>query len=182
MLAGAALAVGVSAAAVAGFNPLVLTYLHGASQPAIETMCGPGGVLREIFGMQYGWLQFVPTAAGMAWLPIHWRRHRRNWDWMEQTPLLIMASLALAPYNWAHDFVLALPAVIAVAVRVYHRPSEWLSTAALYLGVQLIIFAYLQDVPKPMQSLGCTLWLAFYVYVTRPAAVPSDASLVAEPA
>jgi hypothetical protein len=162
MLAGAAVAVGLSTAAVAGFNPLVLAYLHGSTQPAIETLCGVGGVLREMFGMQHGWLQFVPTAVGFVWLAVHWGRHRHAWHWEQQAPVLLLASLAAAPYSWAHDYVLALPTIIALSVKLYKSTSDWVLPAAMYLAVQIVIFAYLQDAPKPVQSLGCVLWLVLY--------------------
>jgi hypothetical protein len=183
LLTGAAVACAVSAASVVCFDPKVLAYLHGSAQSAIETQCGIGGVLRDSFGMQHGWLQFVPTVMGMLWFSVHWRRHRHAWDWQEQIPLLLLVSLVTAPYSWAHDFVLALPALMALGVKLCGTDSDWTVAAALYGAVQLIIFAYLQDAPKPWQSLACTLWLVLYL-VALPTAAATDATadLVQQPA
>jgi hypothetical protein len=173
LLAGAAIAYAVSAVAVIDFDPRVLGYLHSSAQSAIETQCGVGGVLRELFGMQHGWLQFVPTLAGAAWLFRHWQRHRLSWRWEDQAPLLILVSLSTAPYSWAHDFVLALPALIGLAVKLYDSASDWTVAAALYVAAQLVIFAYLQDAPKPWQSLACALWLVVYL-VALPTAAATE--------
>jgi hypothetical protein len=161
LLAGAAGAFGASAAAAIAVNPHALGYFQSA-HPALDISCGVGGVLRELFGIQHAWLQFVPTIAGAVWLAAHWQRNRRAWRWDEQMPMVLLVSLCTAPYSWAHDFVLALPAILALAVRLYRTGSDWVLASTMYLVAQLIIFAYLQDAPKPWQSLACMLWLAVY--------------------
>jgi hypothetical protein len=173
LLGGTVVACVVSAAAVVGFDPGVLAWLHGSAQTAVEIQCGIGGLLRDVFGMQYGWLQFVPTVLGAVWFSMHWRRHRHAWKWEEQVPLLLLVSLVMAPYSWAHDFVLALPALIALAVKLYDSGSDWTIAAALYATTELVIFAYLQEAPKPWQSLACALWLVMYL-VALPTAAPTE--------
>jgi hypothetical protein len=90
--------------------------------------------------------------------------------------LLLLVSLVMAPYSWAHDFVLALPALIALAVKLYDSGSDWTVAAALYGAAQIIIFAYLQDAPKPWQSLACALWLVVYL-VALPTAPGAEATV-----
>jgi hypothetical protein len=175
LLAGAAGAFAAVTAAALSINPLALGYFQSA-HPALDISCGVGGVLREVFGMEHRWLQFLPTGAGAVWLAIHWRRHRHAWQWEEQVPLLLLVSLVMAPYSWAHDFVLALPALIALAVKLYDSGSDWTVAAALYGAAQIIIFAYLQDAPKPWQSLACALWLVVYL-VALPTAADTEATV-----
>ncbi|MBA4062690.1 MAG: hypothetical protein C0501_03090 [Isosphaera sp.] len=72
-----------------------------------------GTVLRLGLGEGRFGLQFLPVAAGLAWFAWHWSRHRRDWDWGEQLPLLLLVSFVTAPYGaWPFDMVLLLPAAV----------------------------------------------------------------------
>ncbi len=130
LLTGAA-ALGVAIAC----NPSVLAQYHDAlAHRPPEQWVSPtaGALLRLVFGEGHFWLQFVPTLAGLAWFVPHWLRHRRSWDWAEQTPLLIMVSLLTASYGaWPFDLVVLLLPLLAVAVRVALRPSPVLLGTAL---------------------------------------------------
>lgn len=64
------------------------------------------------------WVQFVPMSAGLIWFAWHWMKHRREWDWVEQTPILILVSFVTAPYGaWHFDLVLLL-------VPILHRAAK----------------------------------------------------------
>jgi hypothetical protein len=77
-----------------------------------------GTVLRLAFGEGRFGLQFLPVAAGLGWFARHWARHRRDWDWGEQFPLLLLVSFVTAPYGaWPFDMVLLLPAAVRLAAR-----------------------------------------------------------------
>ena len=109
------------------------------SSAAMDLSGGVGGVLRSIFGMQHRWLQFLPTAIGTAWFARYWIRNRLRWTWEEHLPLLLLVSLGTAPNARADDYILALPAFIALAVAISRTRTDWLIASGLYLVVQYFI-------------------------------------------
>ena len=155
------LVMGLSLATVA-YNRTVLDYFGGTVPGALNAPCGVGGFLRSLFGVQHVWLQFSPCVAGMAWLGFDWIRHRRAWNWEERLPLLLLVSIGSAAYFWKHDFVLALPALIALAVRI-KRPQIWLAATAGYALVQFVILCANTTVHECVASL---LWIVLYGVVT----------------
>ncbi|HEX9201422.1 MAG TPA: glycosyltransferase family 87 protein [Acidobacteriaceae bacterium] len=144
------------------FNRNVLGYFHGTLHAAMDTSCGVGGVLRATFGMEHMWLQFLPTAVGTAWFARYWMRHRHEWTWEEHLPLVLLVSLCTAPYFWAHDFVLAMPALAALAVRMSRTRTDWLVPSALYLVVQIVIFTEAELLSKAWMATASLLWLVLY--------------------
>ena len=76
-----------------------------------------GGVAARRFGWQKSWLQFLPSALGLAWFAFYWPRVRRAWRWEEQMPLLLLVSLLTTAYGWPFDLVILLPAVIQITRR-----------------------------------------------------------------
>jgi hypothetical protein len=157
-------AVGISLAAIA-FNRNVLGYFHETLQAAVDTPCGVGGALRAIFGVQHVWLQFLPSAAGAAWFAWYWMRHRAAWTWEERLPLLLLVSIGTAPYFGAHDFMLGLPAMVALAVQV-GRARAWVLAGAAYLLVQIIIMNTDDGSTKAWIASVSLLWVVLYQAVT----------------
>jgi hypothetical protein len=139
----------------------ILHYLHDVYGPAIETQCGAGGALRMIFGTQYRWLQYVPCIFGGLWFIRYWNRNRRHWDWTTHLPLLLIVSVASSPYFWFHDFTLALPAFVALALRgLWHS----VGAAVLWLLVQAAIIV--APGGKPGQAVASLLWIGFWILVS----------------
>jgi hypothetical protein len=103
-----------------------------------------GAVLRAAFGRERFWLQFLPPLVGVAWLVPYWLRHRCDWDWQEQLPLLLLVSLLTTSYGaWAFDLVvLLLPVLRSAAVlgRAGQRPVA-LAALAGYLAVNALALA-----------------------------------------
>lgn len=155
------LAIGLSLAAVV-YNRNVLGYFRGTVPGALAAPCGVGGLLRSVLGVQHVWLQFVPCVAGMTWFAFYWLRYRREWAWQERLPLLLLVSIGSAAYFWKHDFVLAIPALIAVAARIT-RPQIWLAATACYALVQFAILSANTTVDECVASL---LWIVLYGLVT----------------
>jgi hypothetical protein len=94
-----------------------------------------GMALRLAFDREEFRLQFIPPVAGLVWLAFHWARHRRNWQWGEQLPLVILVSLLTAAYGaWAFDLVLLLVPAIAVAV----APRRPRLALALHVAINVI--------------------------------------------
>lgn len=146
------------------FNHNVLGYFRDTPQAALDTSCGVGGVLRSLFGMQLVWLQFLPTMIGAVWFAFDWKKHRKAWSWEERIPLLLLVSIATAPYAWAHDYILALPAFVALTVALSKTRTDWLIPSGLYLVVQMVISI---GVTKAWLATLSLLWLVLYCAVTR---------------
>jgi hypothetical protein len=158
MLGGALLSFGAASVAAFAYNPNSRDYFHRSFDSAIEISCGAGGILRSIFGFQHVWLQFLPSALGALWLLYYWTKHRDQWDWRVHLPLVLLVSVGSAPYYWYHDFILVLPAVIALAVRGSYR--NFLALVA-YLSVQSLIVASF-GLSEVWASFASILWIAFY--------------------
>jgi hypothetical protein len=84
-----------------------------------------GTLLRHILGLERTYLQFLPALVGLTWVFVHWRKYRDTWDWPEQTPLLLAASLNSAFYVWANDFILLLPIIIQTLVIFWNQRGEY---------------------------------------------------------
>jgi hypothetical protein len=161
-VSAAAVCAGTTAAAIA-FNRNVLGYFRGTLSTAMETYCGVGGVLRSIFGVEHGWLQFAPMAVGLGWFAWYWRRHGGQWSWEKNLPLVLLVSICSSPYLWAHDFVVAMPALIALMVTVERDSRRWLMAAAMYLLTQKAIFQVGAVISNPWMARFGLLWLGLYV-------------------
>jgi hypothetical protein len=81
-----------------------------------------GTWLRVLFGLERGWLQFVPLLVGLfgfgLWL---WRR-RGPWCWQDVTSPLLLASALTTPYGWSYDQVVLLPVVVDLVARQRGAP------------------------------------------------------------
>jgi hypothetical protein len=166
MLTGAAVSYGMATGAAWLYNRNSLDYLGHTFNAAMGVSCGLGGVLRGIFGVQHSWLQFVPCFFGAAWFLWYWNKHRSHWDWRVHLPLLLLVSVGSSPYYWYHDFILILPALIALAVRGCYRSYLIPIT---YLALQALIFeAY--KISEAWRSASCILWIAFYLVAQAEAA------------
>lgn len=145
------------------YNPNSLDYFSQSYPHAISYVCGLGGILRTVFGIQHTWLQFVPTVFGIIWFLWYAYQHRAQWNWERDIPILTLVSVSTAAYGWYHDFILVLPAIIAVAARGAYRSAVAL---VCYLALQIamllaggISFAW-------MFAAGL-LWIPFYLYFNQ---------------
>jgi hypothetical protein len=143
-------------------NPRVTGFFHGTMTVAMNNVCGIGGVLREVFGMQHTWLQFLPTVVSIAWFLWYWTRHRSDWDWSRQIPLLVLVSVCASPNTWFHDFILVLPAVMAIAVEMPRLPRHFAAILGFYFGIQIVILAAGQ-ISRAWISAAGLLWLRLYL-------------------
>lgn len=161
VLVGAASAYGAATIVAYWINPASLDYFGRTYQVAVATSCGLGGVLRDIFGTQHAWLQFLPSFLGGIWFVFYWLRHRLDWNWRIHLPLLLLVSVSSSPYFWDHDFILILPAVIAVAAQ---RGFFNFLTLVFYLAVQAVSFAgYGWGFSVALRCSTGILWIPFYL-------------------
>jgi len=158
MLAGAALSYGAATTAAILYNPHAQGYIHATLGAAVGISCGVGGALRSVFGVQHAWLQFLPSAVGATWFAYYWVKHQRDWNWQEHLPLLLIVSVCTSPYCWYHDFILILPALLALAVRGGYRYAAVLGA---YLATQVIIIVTVQWSVAWM-CVASLLWTAVY--------------------
>ena len=96
-----------------------------------------GSLLRETFGQDQFGLQFVPTLIGLIWLAAYaWTNRGRDWDWLDQMPLVVLVSFATASYGaWPFDLVILLPAVIQIAARLARTGDS----RGIVLGIALFV-------------------------------------------
>jgi hypothetical protein len=122
--------------------------LHDAPAPRVSTA---GMALRLAFAAQSGrdaaWLGLLPPLLGGAWLAIRWRGRAATWDWAEEMPLVLIASLVTTAYGWIYDdIVLLVPAMqIALATlagRTRTAPSVvvggWLAGNAAIAAMDVV--------------------------------------------
>jgi hypothetical protein len=115
------------------FNPEVIfqyrtAWVHPPLGNVTPTL---GGLLRQAFGEEKTWLQFVPTLLGLLWFPFYWARQRRHWVWEDQAPLLLLASFLTASYGaWVYDLVVLLLPIQQVAVWCARSPERRLAWIA----------------------------------------------------
>jgi hypothetical protein len=110
ILAASALALACNAAVFGQYLDLML---H--RPPEVYRTPTLGTLLREVFGGPFS-VQYLALVPGLVWLAVHALRHRRNWEWGRQLPLLLLVSLLTAPYGaWPFDLVLLLVPVLRVA-------------------------------------------------------------------
>ena len=158
---GATLAILTSTTVAIAIDHNVAMYFHSTFPAAMDISCGVGGVLRSIFGLQHVWLQFLPMAIGSAWFAYYWMINRRRWTWEANLPPVLLASVGSAPYFWAHDFTLAIPAFIALAVALSHTRTDWLLPSAAYLVTQIAI-GEIGAISKSWMATASLLWLVLY--------------------
>ncbi len=100
-----------------------------------------GGYLRYfIFGPDKFWPQYLPLPFGLAWLAYQFYNHRKDWDWRQQTPWLVFASLITSFYSWSYDLVLLALAVIQAWLWIGLIQKRWIvwTLLASYFAITLI--------------------------------------------
>ncbi len=163
---GAGLAgLGIALAAMTGVamatNPSAVVQYLGMMvhrPPARFTPPTIGTFLRMLFGTGRFWLQHVPMLVGLWWFTLHWRRHRRDWNWAEQLPLLLFASLLTAPYGaWLFDLVILVIPLL--------QATTWACQSANRRGIVGLGVTYALIMTSPLALAPLRLNAAVYYYV-----------------
>jgi hypothetical protein len=136
VLAGTAVAFAVATLVALFFRHSILAdYI--AQFHAAQVLKNPspnlGTLLRAWISPGSSWLQFVPTALGVAWFA--WYLRRRRWQWSPGMPLLLVVSLATTSYGWVFDHVTLLPAVVQEAL----KPGWSRAVIVVYLLVNVVL-------------------------------------------
>ncbi len=122
-----------------------------------------GGLLRHALGP--AWLQIVPAAIGIVGIAWYYSRHRLSWDWKEQLPIVLLASMLLTPYAWLVDEVVLLLALIAAAAVIWEtRLARQFATLFVIVNAAIVVALTLGvRVVSPYYFWTTWVWIAFYV-------------------
>ncbi|MGA2674447.1 MAG: glycosyltransferase family 87 protein [Terracidiphilus sp.] len=111
------------------------------------------------------WLQFLPEAAGCAWALWYYWTRRGRWEWTDQGLLLLIVSVACAPYAFFFDEAILLPAVLAGLYRAANSGRS-LVPLGLIAGAALIEVLAVVQVTSPFYLWTVPAWLGWYLYAT----------------
>ena len=131
----------ITASAVAWLvNPDVIQqYLFAIANypPADWATPTIGGILRILFGTERFWLQFLPAFFGITWLIYYWFKQRKEWDWLVQTPILILVSTLTAAYGWTWDQSVSIIAILSITTLIL--PFQKNRSTLIIIGTYLVI-------------------------------------------
>jgi len=124
-----------------------------------------GGLMRHISGLAL--LQFLPIAVAAGWFAIYWIRQRAGWNWQEQLPELLLASVVSTSYSWFFDQVVLLPSLIcATGLALRLRPARLAAAVAGYALVNcVVLLLILTHRTTFWYSWTAFAWLALYAFV-----------------
>jgi hypothetical protein len=111
------------------------------------------------------WPQFVLEVIGCVWAPWYFWTRRARWNWMEQGMVVLLVSVACAPYVWFFDETILLPAVLA---GLYHtiKSGRSLIPIALIAGIAAIEVFEGIEITTPFYIWTAPAWLLWYLYAT----------------
>lgn len=136
--------------------------------------------MRDLLRPGTEWLAFVPAALACVWAAGYFWPRRNHWDWMTDGNLVLLVSLAAAPYCWVYDQCLAMPALLAAAACTRSRMVLG-ALGVLYLGVQLQPYIFGLHLTSRLYLWTAPAWLAWYLWARATArdAVPQPAASMA---
>lgn len=135
--------------------------------------------LRFLINRNAVWLQFLPAAAGSAWALWYFWIRRTCWNWMDQGLLVLLVSVACAPYAWFSDEAVLLPAVLSGLYGAADSRRSLLPIG-LIAGVALIEVFAVTQMTSAFYLWTVPAWFACYLYGTwRQPANPNSRHAVA---
>jgi hypothetical protein len=138
VLVGSAATIAVGMFIAVSFNPNVLfEYIQSLQTSPPFYLATPtfGYYLRAVLGFEKSWLQFVPTLVGVVWFLIYWYKKQVAWDWMQEMPILIFASVITAPFTWSHDLMVLTPALMQATILLLLSKERWVKTLILFVFI-----------------------------------------------
>jgi hypothetical protein len=120
-------------------------------------------LFRVVIAREHAWVQFIPAVIACQWAIRHYLDNREHWDWQKNAPLLLLASIIVAPYAWFTDEVIVLPAILAGL----YRTRKLLIPYCCVAGVALIeVFANAR-IASGAYLWTAPAWLLWYFFATR---------------
>ena len=121
-------------------------------------------VLRLWTRPQAMYLQYLLPALGCGWALVYYWRRRQTWDWLKEGSLVVLVSIASAPYCWLFDQAIAVPALLQGAYLTRSR-IFLASLAAGSLVVEIALVSGL-NVTSPFYLWTAPAWLLWYLLAT----------------
>jgi Glycosyltransferase family 87 len=122
--------------------------------------------LRFLVDRSARWIEFVPEACACAWAAWYFWSRRARWQWTREGLLVLMVSVACAPYAWFTDEAILFPAVLAGIYAAEKSTRAWvllgLITAGCLVGVSREV-----QLPSAFYLWTAPAWMAWYLYATR---------------
>lgn len=167
ILAGAAIAFAASVLLTLRLDPQAFTQykeMLGYSGVERDPIPSLSVLLRTHLAPQFMALQFMAVALACIWALVYFWNRRHDWDWTINANLLLLVSLAAAPYSYLNDHVVALPALLYAACRTSSRDLP----ATLALSSAFLEIAYFANRWSPAPFYWCTMvaapwWLCWYL-------------------
>jgi uncharacterized protein len=183
LLAGVAVALGVSTVIALILDPLVWVHygqmMSAARIDQLPIPCLSILLLRSVSPNTI-WLQYLPAALGCVWALFYFRMHRADWDWMAHGSLLMVVSVAVAPYSWIMDQAILIPALLHAAYLTRSR-----SLVAVFALASAAVGVLILRGDVPLQSAlylwPAPAWLAWYLYAVRGAGVQAGRAYELQP-
>jgi hypothetical protein len=138
VLAGSAIMVAAGQVISIIFNHnVIVEYIQSMQSSPPFYLATPtlGYYLRGVFGYDKSWLQFVPTLFGVVWLLFYWYKKGSKWDWLQEMPVLLFASLITAPFTWSHDMLVLTPALMQATILLLLARKRWLNITILVVFI-----------------------------------------------
>ncbi len=100
-----------------------------------------GANLRVLLGPGMFYVEFIPTAVGIAWFLVFWYRHHHTFTWINDLPLIILVSASTTAYAWTLDYLVCIIAIVQIAILFDFRHLTWSKVPILlfYLLLDLVI-------------------------------------------
>ena len=144
---------------------------HAVVQPIEWATPTLGTALGVLLGNPSGAMRWLPSVLGAVWFIWYWSHYRAGWNWILETPLVLLVSVATASFAWTFDHVVLLPAVVQCAVGM---AKESIAKQQRYLIIGLYLaFAAVLVLGKTIAVNDfwyfwfAPLLLLLYLYVRR---------------
>jgi len=164
LLAGFIAALALSSAAAYAIDPNGWPdYVRLMRSPAVNNDFIPclADAMRHWLDPSATWLQYLPAVVCCIWALVYFWRRRAQWDWIASGNLLMLVSLAVAPYCWFYDQCLAIPGLMYGAYTTRDRRL----LAILGLSILLTdLELCLVRIVSPLWLWTAPAWLAWYLF------------------
>jgi len=175
ILVGTVVALGASTMIAMSLDPMVWHHYSEMMRTArVDRLSIPcwSIVLRQTIWPHTAAVQFLPIAVGCIWALIYFRRHRSEWNWLEDSSLLMLVSLLLAPYTWLMDQTVLLPALLH---GIYLTRSRNLKAVLALAGavIEIGVLLGLALLHSNFFLWTSPAWLVWYLLATRTSQVMS---------
>ena len=155
------------------FDPLAFRhYQELIATPYLQiNPSGMVGIIRR--GLNRGditvtyWMQFVLPVLGIAWFAYHWRKCRLDWNWTEQMPVLVTASVLTAAYGWIFDQTILVIPIIALAAATSRERSRLSWNLVIFYTLLNCALMLLMILP-PLSYIPTPLALTWMFVNTKP--------------